>query len=116
MRQVQRTRSASKQIERIEEERPERDERADEVSEQAECCLADIDALIDEACCLIAEAEAEQAPTQDEFDKEHERLYDIWLNAPVRSQQERDAERAMDAYREKWAQLYAASRSNSCVC
>lgn len=116
MRQVQQTRQTTKQAEHVEGEQPERDAHADEVSEQADCCIADIDAVIDEACCLIAEVLAEQTPTQDEFDKEHARLYDIWLNAPAFSQQEGDARDAVAAYREKWAQLFAASSSSSCVC
>jgi chromosome segregation ATPase len=110
MRQEQRTRQATKQIERVEEERPERDARADEVSEQADCCLADIDAAIEEACCLIAEV-AEKAPTEEEFKAEQARLQQIYYDLPFGKDNEAHA--ALRAYENKWPQFAPV---NTCVC
>jgi len=108
--QMQRTRTAAEQVE-VEHEQHERDGHADEVSEQAECCLADIDAAIDEACCLIAESAEviERAPTEEEFQAEYRRLQDIYYNLPVGQDQEAHA--ALRAYQDKWPQF-----GHLCTC
>lgn len=112
-RQIQRSHSVSKaEVEEVE-ERPERDERAEEVSEQAECCLADIDAVIDEACCILAEVAevVEHAPTGEEFTAERNRLKAIYYNTEVDSAEERAALSALEAYENKWPQ-----HASLCVC
>lgn len=112
-RQMQRSHSVSKQIAEQIDERPERDERAEEVSEDAECCLADIDAVIEEACCLLADAAevVEPTPTEEQFTAERNRLKSIWLNAPYWSTEESEAQAALEAYEAKWPQF-----AHLCVC
>jgi hypothetical protein len=112
-RQMQRSHSVSKpQVEQVE-ERPERDERAEEMSEQVECCLADIDAVIEEACCLLAEAAevVEPTPTEEEFTAQRNRLKTIYYAAEYGTDEERTARIALDAYEGKWPQ-----HAHLCIC
>lgn len=117
-RQMQRTRTVSKPAEEHIEEHPERSDRADEVSEQAECCLADIDAVVEEACCLLAEAAdmlsltdvaesdptKESAPTPEEFTATRQRLKDAYWRTDPDTSEEAEALAALKAYEQKWPQ------------
>lgn len=111
-RQMQRSRSVSKPVEHIE-EHPERDDRTEEISEQAECCLADIDAVIEEACCILAEVAevVEAAPTEEEFITERRRLKSAYYSTVDDSAEEREALAALEAYEAKWPQ-----HAHLCVC
>jgi hypothetical protein len=119
--QVQRLRSTTKQVDRPEQhEQRERDSRWDEVSEQADCCIADIDALIEETCCLLDEAAGmlsassdvvESAPTEEEFTAARQALKDAYWRTRSGSAEERDALAALKAYEDKWPQ-----HAHLCTC
>lgn len=112
-RQMQRTHAVSRpQVEEVD-ERPERDDHAEEVSADAECCLSDIDAVIEEACCLLAEAAevVDPTPTEAEFTAERSRLKDIWVATGWGSDEERIAQDTLDAYEAKWPQY-----AHLCTC
>ncbi len=112
-RQMQRTRPASKPAEQHIEEQPERDDHAEEISEQAACCLTDIDAAIEEACCVLAEVAevVERTPTEEEFTAERNRLKTLYYDTRIGSAEEDEAWAAVMAYEEKWPQY-----AHLCTC